>query len=130
MIHRSRAYEDWAPVVARLFLAVQFAIAALFKVMGFSMQVAQTAAVGVPMAQVAVAAALVLELAGVIALLTGYYIRLVSMLLAAYVALLAVLFYHNWQDPMNFGLFVSHLGLIAALLLVSVYGARRFTLAE
>src|SRR5882724_9692034 len=104
MIPFNRAYEDWAPVVARLFLAIQFGVAALFKIMGFGMEVSQTAAAGVPLANVAVAAALVLEVAGVVALLFGWRIRFISMLLAGYVALLAVIFYHNWSDPMLIGL--------------------------
>ena len=130
MIPFNRAYENWAPVVARLFLAAQFVAAAAFKIMGFGMEVAQTAAAGVPMANVAVGAALVLEIVGVISLLLGWRIRLVSMLLAGYVALLAVLFYHDWSTPMGMGMFISHLGLIAALLYVSVYGARHFAISR
>lgn len=117
-------YQKFAPIVARLFLAFQFGVAAYFKLTMFSGQVAYTAAVGVPLPQVAVALGLALEIAGIIALLSGYKIRLLSFLLAGYVMLLGVLFYHNWSDQMNFGLFVSHLGLTAALLYVSVVGAK------
>ncbi len=120
----SRAWENWAPLVARLFLALQIGVGAFFKVIAFSMEVQQTGAVGVPFPTVAVALALVLEVAGVIALLTGWQLRRIATLLAFYVALLAVLFYHNWSDQMMFGLFMSHLGLIAALLYVSVFGAK------
>lgn len=120
-------YENWAPVLARVFLAIQFGVAAYFKVVFFSGEVAQTAAVGVPLAHVAVILALILEVAGVLALLSGYYIRLLTGLLAPYVMLLAVLFYHDWSNQMTFGLFVSHLGLTAALLYVSVFGARSMT---
>src|SRR6188508_675441 len=116
-------YERWAPLVARVLLAIQFAVAAYFKLTMFSMQVGQTAAVGVPLPQVAVALGLVLELVGIVALLTGWQLRRISVLLGAYVALLAVLFYRDWSDPMKFGFFISHLGLVAAFLYVSVYGA-------
>ena len=121
----THVWNTWAPMVARILLAIQFAVAAFFKVTGFSMEVSMTAAAGVPLATAAVAAALVLEVVGVISLLTGYYIRIVSFLLAGFVMLLAVIFYHNWSDQMQFGMFVSHLGLTAALMFVSVYGARR-----
>ncbi len=123
-------YEDWAPVVARVFLAIQFSVAAYFKVMGFSGEAAMTASVGVPFATVAVGLALVLEVVGIIALLTGWQIRRVASLLALYVALLAVLFYHNWADQTSFGFFMSHLGLVAALLFVSVYGAKRMSISR
>lgn len=121
----SHSYQKWAMLVARLFLALQFAIAAFFKIMGFAGEAAMTAAVGVPFATVAVGAALILEVAGVLALLSGYKIREVSLLLALYVLLLAVLFYHHWSDQMQFGMFVSHLGLAAALFYVSANGARK-----
>ena len=117
-------YQKFAPIVARVLLAFQFGVAAYFKLTMFSGQVVQTAAMGVPLPQVAVGLALILEIAGIVALLSGYKIRLLSFLLAGYVMLLGVIFYHNWSDMMNFGLFVSHLGLTAALLYVSVCGAK------
>jgi putative oxidoreductase len=115
-------WDSWAPLAARILLAIQFGVAAWFKISAFSMEASMTAAAGVPFATVAVAAALVLEVAGVISLLTGYYIRVMSFLLAGFVMLLSVIFYHNWSDQMQFGMFVSHLGLTAALLLLSVRG--------
>jgi len=121
----SRGYEKAALWIARLFLAFQFGVAAYFKIMGFSGEAAMTAGVGVPFAKVAVGLALILEVVGVIALLTGWKIRPVALLLALYVALLAVLFYHNWSNQETIGLFISHLGLIAALLYVSVFGAKK-----
>lgn len=118
-------YEKWAPLVARVLLAIQFGVGAFFKITMFSGQVAETAAAGVPMAGLAVALALVLEIAGILALLSGYYLRLLGFLLAGYVMLLAAIFYHDWSNLMNFGSFMSHLGLTAALLYVSVFGAKK-----
>lgn len=121
----SRGYEQWAIIIARVFLAFQFSVGAYFKIIGFSGEAAMTAAVGVPFANIAVALALALEVAGILSLLSGRMIHQMSLLLALYVALLAVLFYHGWSNPQVFGLFVSHLGLIAALLYVSVFGGRK-----
>src|SRR6185503_12064320 len=106
----NRSYESWAPVVARLFLAIQFAIAAFFKIIGFSGEAAMTGAVGVPLPTVAVGLALILEVVGVFALVTGWRIKVLAALLAPYVLLLGVLFYHDWSNQLTFGLFVSHLG--------------------
>ena len=121
----TRSYERLALIVARVFLAIQFGIAAWFKIVGFGGEVAATAQVGVPFANIAVVLALILEVVGVAALLTGIKLRPVAFLLALYAALLAVLFYHDWSNQMVFGLFVSHLGLIAALLYVSVFGSKK-----
>jgi putative oxidoreductase len=121
----THSYERAALIIARVLLAIQFTVAAWFKIVGFSAEAAMTAAVGVPFATAAVALALVLEVVGVLALLTGIKLRPVAFLMALYVALLAVLFYHDWSNQMNFGFFMSHLGLVAALLYVSVFGAKK-----
>lgn len=113
------SYEKGAMGVARALLALQFAIAAYYKTVGFAGEVAMTAAAGVPFASAAVGAALIFEIAAVISLLSGYALRQVSFLLALYVMLLAALFYNDWSNQMIFGLFVSHLGLAAALFVVS-----------
>lgn len=126
----TRAYENWAPVVARWLLAFQFGVAAYFKVMFFQGQVLQTGAAGVPFPALAVGAALVLEVLAGLCLLLGWHARVAAALLAPYVLLLALIFYHNFSDGMTVGLFISHLGLIAALLYVSVYGARHFALRK
>jgi putative oxidoreductase len=122
--YQSRAYVVWAPFVARLIFGFQFLLGALFKILGHSMEVAQTAAVGVPFPEVAVWAAFVFEVIAGVALIIGWKVRPVAFLLALYVLLLAVLFYRNVADLMIMGQFVSHLGFIAGLLYVSVYGAQ------
>lgn len=121
----THSYQRAALITARVLLAIQFGTAAWFKIMGFSGEAAMTAQVGVPFATIAVAVALALEVAGVIALLTGFKLRPIAFLLALYVALLAVLFYHDWSNQLNFGFFMSHLGLAAALLYVSVFGGKK-----
>ncbi|MDB5194892.1 MAG: LysR family transcriptional regulator [Parcubacteria group bacterium] len=124
MIPYTRAYEHWAPFLARLIFGFQFLLGALFKVLAHPMEVAQTAAVGVPFPEVAVWLAFAFEVIAGIALIVGWKVRPIALLLALYVLLLALLFYRNIADPMIMGEFVSHLGFIAGLLYVSVYGAQ------
>lgn len=124
MLPYSRAYETWAPFAARLIFGFQFLVGALFKVTWHAAEVGQTAAVGVPFAEVAVWLAFVLELGAGIALIVGYRVRTVAFVLALYVLLLALLFYNQVTDPMIMGQFISHLAFIAGLLYVSVYGAQ------
>lgn len=120
----TRRYEHWAPVVGRVLFGLQFLIAAVFKVIGYSGEVAQTAAAGVPFAALAVALAFVLEAIAAIGLLIGWQARAIAFVLAPYVLLLALIFYHNLADQLQFGFFVSHLSMIAGLLYVSVYGGQ------
>jgi putative oxidoreductase len=129
-IHEMRAYEKWAPFVARLIFGFQFLLGAAFKIIGHSMEVAQTAAVGVPFPELAVWLAFILELAAAIALIVGYRVRLVGFVLAIYVFALALIFYRNIGDMQTMGMFVSHLSMIAGLLYVSVYGAQSVTMKK
>ena len=125
--YRARAYEIWAPVVARVAFGLQFLLGAAFKFPGtpmFSAEAAQTAAAGVPFATVAVLLAFVLEVVCGLMLVFGWHARKAGFVLALYVLLLALIFYRNVSDLMIMGEFVSHIAFIAGLLYVSVYGAQ------
>src|SRR4051812_4421853 len=111
-LYNTRAYEAWAPVVARVLFAVPFLVGAYFKLPGSAMsaaEVAQTAAAGVPLASAAVMLAFILEVAAGIALIIGWQTRAWAFVLALYVLLLAAIFYHDFSNLMVFGMFVSHL---------------------
>jgi putative oxidoreductase len=122
----SRAYENWAPVVGRVLFGALFLMGAAFKMpgtQGFLMESGMTAAAGVPYAHIAVALAFVLEVVAGLALIVGCHARAAAFTLAIFTLALAIIFYSNWSDPMIMGQFVSHLGLIAGLLYISVFGA-------
>jgi putative oxidoreductase len=123
----SRSYEQWAPVAARVIFGALFLMGASFKIPGtegFLMEVGMTAAVGVPFATVAVFLAFLLEVVAGVALIIGWQARRAGFVLALFTLALAFIFYGNLSDPMIMGQFISHLGLVAGLLYVSVYGAR------
>jgi putative oxidoreductase len=132
MPYANRAYEVWAPVVGRVLFAIPFAVGAWFKMpwMFYNDQVAQSAAVGIPMPEIAVALAAILEIALALMFLFGYYTRLAGFVGALYVLLLAAIFYNNWADMMVMGAFISHLSFVAGLLYVSVYGAKHAALKK
>jgi putative oxidoreductase len=124
---QARAYEKWAPVLGRVLLAVAFLVGAAFKIPGtegFAMEVGMTAAVGVPFASVAVFLAFILEVVGGVALIVGWNTRLFAFVLGLFTALLTALFHMDFSNPMNIGMFLSHLSLMGGLLYLSVYGAQ------
>ncbi len=129
--HFSRTYEQWAPFVARIILGGTFLLGASFKIpttAGFGMEVGMTSSMGLPYATAFVALAFLLEVACGIALIVGWHTRHAAVVLAVFTLALALIFYSNWSSPQVMGEFVSHLGLIAGLLYVSVYGAKKFAL--
>jgi putative oxidoreductase len=126
--HFSRPYETWAPFVARLLFGFQFLLGAFFKIPGtpgFAGEVAMSAQMGLPFATYFVALAFLLEVVCGVALIIGWHTRHAAMVLAVFTLALAVIFYSNLSDLMTMGMFVSHLGFIAGLLYVSVYGAQK-----
>lgn len=129
--YMSSWYETWIPFLARVIFGAQFLIGAWFKAPwtpGFAAQVSMTAAAGVPIANVAVFLAFVLEVVAGIMLIVGYHARLAAFLLAGFTAILTFVFYRHVVDPMSLGMLVSHLSFIAGLLYVSVYGAKSMAL--
>jgi putative oxidoreductase len=123
----TRAYENWLPLIARILFGAQFLMGAMFKIPmtpGFANEVAMTAAAGFPFATVAVFLAFVLEVVAGLMLVFGFRARLAGFLLAGFTGILAVTFYRDWSSMQTMGMFISHLGLIAGLLYVSVYGAQ------
>jgi len=131
--HHYSFYERYAPVLARLIFGGQFLLGAAFKIpgtSGFAMETAQTAAMGLPYATIFVGIAFVLEVVCALCLIFGYRARAAAFVLAVFTLSLAIIFYGNISDPMTMGMFVSHLGFIAGLLYVSVYGAKTFALRK
>lgn len=104
-----------------------FLMGAAFKApgtQGFVMESGMTAAMGVPYASIFVALAFLLEVVGGVCIIIGWHTRAAAFVLAAFTLALALIFYTNFSDQMVMGEFISHLGLIAGLLFVSVYGAQ------
>jgi putative oxidoreductase len=128
-----RAYENWAPTLARVIFGLTFLMSAFYKIPGtetFAMQVQMSGAVGIPFPLVAVALAFILEVVGGIGLIIGWQTRPLALLLAGFVLLIALFFFRNLSDQATMGQFISCIGEVAALLYISVYGARYMAVAK
>lgn len=127
MLFYSKVYENWAPVIGRLFFGALFLYAAYGKIPGtesFQMSVGYSEKLGLPFPELAITLAFILEIIAGGALIIGYKTRLASFALTLYTVLLTLIFHTSFSDKMATGFFMSHLGLIAGLLYISVYGAR------
>lgn len=132
-IPHARWWVKWAPVVGRILLGGLFLMGAAFKVpgtSGFIMEAGMTGAAGVPMPVVMVALAFLVEVVGGVAIIVGFHARAAACVLAFLTLGLAVIFHSNFTDPAEMGQFISHLGLVAGLLFVSVYGAKNLALKK
>lgn len=126
-------YVRWAPVLGRILFGLLFLMGAAFKIpgtAGFAAEAGMTAAAGVPFATVAVALAFLVEVVCGLAVILGWHARSAALVLAVFTLALALIFYNDFSNPEIMGMFISHLGLIAGLLYVSVYGARQVAVSK
>lgn len=115
-------------LVGRILLALLFIPAGVGKLTGFAGTVAYATSAGLPMPQVAVALALLVELLGGLALLLGWQTRWAALALALF-TLVASFFFHNfWALPaeqagMQQMLFYKNLAVAGGLLAFAAFGA-------
>lgn len=115
-------------LAGRILLAWLFIPAGLGKLTGFAGSVAYAASSGMPMAQVAVAIGLLIEIVGGIALLIGWGTRWAAIALAVFV-LVASFFLHSfWSVPAEQAglqqlMFYKNLAIIGGLLAFAAFGA-------
>ncbi len=114
-----------AILVARLIFAGLFAMAAAFKFMGMADTAGYIAAAGFPFPLLLAWLAAFLELALVLAFLTGAFFSGAALLAGAYIIFLAFAFHgpDRWEGNQHeFGFFVDHFTFLAGLLFAAVHG--------
>lgn len=122
------------PLVARLLLTAEFAIAVNGKISDWSGQAAYMASHGMTMIAPLLGAALVIEFVGSLALVTGYQARAAAAVMCVYLGIVSVRLHDFWNiaDPMAAGgtqtQFFKNLGIMGGLLMIAVYGPGRWVL--
>jgi putative oxidoreductase len=114
-----------AILVARLIFAGLFIMAATFKFTGMDTTAQYIASAGFPFPLLLAWLAAFLEVALVIAFLTGAFFSEAALIAAAYVLFLAFAFHgpSYWEgNEAEFGFFVDHFTFIAGLFFAAVHG--------
>jgi uncharacterized membrane protein YphA (DoxX/SURF4 family) len=117
-----------AILIGRLVFAGLFLMAVSFKFMDVGGTAGLIAAAGFPMSGILVWCAIVLEVALVLAFLTGAYFREAALLAAVYVVFLGFGFHgpSHWQaNQSEFGSFIDHFTFAAGLLFAAACGPGR-----
>jgi len=112
-------------LIARLVFAAIFAMAAVFKFTGMDATAGYIAAAGFPIPMVLAWCAALLEIALVIAFLTGAFFSEAALLAAAYVVFLGFAFHgpSHWQgNQLEFGAFIDRFTFMAGLFFAAVHG--------
>lgn len=119
--------NDYAPLLLRICLVVLFPFSALDKIMNWDSAM-QQAGRG-PAAPAMLVAAIIVEAAAPLCIVTGWHDRLAAFILAGFCVITAVLFHQFWRDPafwrfkegeglQHFWEFLKNLGLVGGLGLI------------
>ena len=127
------ALQDTVALIGRALLAYMFIPAGFGKIAGFAGTVGYAASAGLPMPQVGVAIALLIELIGGLALLFGIGTRWAALALAVFTAIASFFFHAFWalpadQQMMQSLMFYKNLAIVGGLLAFVAYGAGRLSI--
>jgi putative oxidoreductase len=120
-------------LIGRLLLVALFLPAGIGKITGFEGTVGYIASAGLPLPAVAAAVAIVVEVLGGLALLTGYCVRPASLVLALFTLVASFFFHAYWAAPAEQAfvvqlLFTKNIAVVGGLLILAAQGPGAFAL--
>lgn len=108
-------------LVARIFLGQIFLISGLLKISGYDGTQDYMEAMGVP--GMLLPLVIALEVGGGLAIMAGWQTKWVSMALAAFTLVAAVIFHNNLSDQTQMIMFMKNIAITGGLMLLAVHGA-------
>jgi putative oxidoreductase len=127
------SFQDTLALIGRIVMAYLFIPAGWGKLVGFAGVTGYIASKGVPLPEVAAAIAVAVELGLGLLLLVGWQARWAALGLAVFVAVITPIFHAFWAVPeaqqmMQKQAFDKNLAIAGGLLLLTAFGAGRFSL--
>lgn len=129
----SRSVQNALQLAARLLFVMLFLPAGISKLTGFSGTVGYINSVGLPFATLGAAAALLVEIAGSLALLAGFGTRIAALALAVFTLVASFFFHAYWAVPADQVmvtqlLFFKNIAIVGGLLAIAASGAGGWSL--
>ena len=118
--------EKISQFVARLFLGQIFLLSGIFKISGYEGTQGYMDAMGVPGTLLPLV--ILLEAGGGLAIVAGWQTRLVSIALAVFTVIAAVIFHSNFSDQMQMIMFMKNIAIAGGLILLAIHGAGSYSL--
>lgn len=125
--------HDAMALVGRLLLAWMFVPAGFSKIGGYAGTVGYATSAGLPLPEVGVAIAIVIELIGGLMLLVGFKTRWAALALAVFTAVASFFFHNYWAMPeaqqmMQKLMFTKNLAIVGGLLAFAAFGPGAFSI--
>ena len=128
-----KTYQSALNLIGRILIVALFLPAGLSKLAGFEGTLAYFASLGIPAPTFALAATIVIEIVGGIALLVGFKTRLFAIVLALFTLAAAVTGHAFWAAPADAAfiaqlLFFKNIAVMGGLLVLASAGAGSFSI--
>ena len=118
--------EKITQLIARLFLAQIFFLSGIFKISGYEGTQGYMEAMGIP--GMLLPLVIALEIGGGLALIAGWQTKWVSLALAGFTLVAAVIFHNNLADQMQMIMFMKNIAITGGLMLLAIHGAGSYSL--
>lgn len=116
------------PFIGRLLLAAIFLVSGFGKIANPAATIGYISAMGLPLPEVGLAAAIAVEVLGGALLVLGLYTRLTAVLLAGFSVVTAILFHGAIGDQNQFIHLMKNFAMAGGLLQVAAFGAGSISL--
>jgi putative oxidoreductase len=122
------ALKNLVAVLGRILIALIFVRAGISKLGSIDPTAAEMAKAGIPLSNLLVYGAILMELGGGLMLMVGLFARCVALALFFYTMTLALIFHAYWNAPaaqarLQASIFFGHLSMMGGMLMVVAFGA-------
>ena len=115
-----------ADLVGRILISALFFLNGIFKINNYEGTIGWMEGFGMP--GILLIPTIILEILGPVLIIIGYKTKLAAMVLSLFCIATAVIFHNNFFDQMQFTSFLKNIALAGGFLLISVNGAKDFSL--
>jgi len=127
--------KQYGPLIGRILITAIFLNSAFGKITGFTATAGMMAKKGMPFADVLLAGAIVLEVAGGLMVLLGWHARWGALLLAIFLISATLIFHNFWavdaaEYRNQFGHFMKNLSMLGALIFIMGTGSGPLSLKK
>jgi putative oxidoreductase len=119
---------DVTALLGRVLIAVIFLLSGLSKLAAPTATIGYIASAGLPLPQLGLVIAVLVEIGGSLALIAGYQTRWAAAALAVFTIAAALAFHNHLADQNQFINFFKNIAMTGGLLQVVAFGAGRFSL--
>ena len=116
------------PLVGRILISAIFLLSGISKITAPAAMIGYITSAGLPLPQAGLAIAIIVEVAGSIALILGFHARWTAAILAMFTIATALAFHNKLSDQDQFIHFFKNIAMTGGLLQVVAFGAGRFSL--